>query len=52
MWILTSYSNDVITMFEFDDETEAKESYNHMEGTKILSEVIYYNDDMLAEVSV
>jgi hypothetical protein len=48
MWILTSYSNDAITMFEFEDETEAKESYKRIEGTKILSRIVYYNDDIFA----
>jgi len=52
MWILTAYSDDDITMFEFEDETEAKESYNRMKGTKILSQVIYYNDDIFATASV
>lgn len=46
MWILTAYSKDAMTMFEFEDETEAKESYKRIKGTKILSHIVYYNDDI------
>jgi hypothetical protein len=45
MWIITVYSNSNNTkMFEFDTEIEARESFEKIQGIKILSEVIYFND--------
>ncbi|MED4205921.1 hypothetical protein [Neobacillus mesonae] len=44
MWIITRYIDSNISQFEFDTEEEAREALNTMEGCKILSEVIYYND--------
>lgn len=46
MWVLTAYEGNAITMFEFDNEKEARESFKKYKGTKILSQVIYYNDDL------
>jgi len=48
MWILTVYSpKNNITMFEFNSEVEAKEAFLREPGCKILSEVIYFNDNCI-----
>ena len=48
MWILTVYSTgNTISMFEFNSETEAKEALKSVSGCKILSEVIYFNDQVV-----
>ncbi len=44
MWIITLYSKDSIRMFEFESAKEAKEYFKSIKGSKILSEIIYYND--------
>ena len=45
MWIITVYSKENnISMFEFNSEKEAREVFNNVIGCKILSEVIYFND--------
>lgn len=44
MWVIIVYSNEGTTMFEFSTETEAKEVFEKIQGCKILSEVIYFND--------
>ena len=44
MWILTVYQGDSITMYEFEDEKEAREAIKNHEGTKILSQLIHYSD--------
>jgi ArsR family metal-binding transcriptional regulator len=44
MWVITVYSNSNITMFEFDTEKEAREAFKNIQGDKILSEVVYFND--------
>lgn len=36
-------------MFEFTTEKEAREKFEVIEGCKILSEVIYFNDKQLIE---
>ncbi|WP_181884360.1 hypothetical protein [Neobacillus piezotolerans] len=46
MWIITAYKDKTISMYEFEDEKEARESFEWFEGTKILSHVIYYNDEI------
>ncbi|WP_169907527.1 hypothetical protein [Priestia abyssalis] len=49
MWVITLYSTDNdTTMFEFDSEKEAREAFGKMKGCKILSEVVYYNDECFA----
>jgi len=46
MWVITVYSQENSTvLFEFTTEQEAREVFEKMEGCKILTEVIYYNDD-------
>ena len=44
MWVITVYGKNDIQMFEFDNQEEAKESFKKIKGSKVLSEVIYYND--------
>ena len=44
MWVITVYKNNDIQMYEFDNQEEAKESFKKIKGSKVLSEVIYYND--------
>jgi hypothetical protein len=50
MWVITVYSNESIRMFEFDDEVEAKESIKKIQGNKILSHVVYFNDQFVDAV--
>ena len=48
MWIITVYSKgNNISMFEFYSEKEAKEAFKNVSGCKILSEVIYFNDQIV-----
>ncbi|MDQ0199837.1 hypothetical protein [Neobacillus ginsengisoli] len=47
MWIITIHSKKNIKMFEFDTEKEARAIFETMQGCKILSQVIYFNDDYL-----
>ncbi|MBO1000334.1 hypothetical protein IOC57_21670 [Bacillus sp. SD075] len=49
MWIITIHSINSIKMFEFTTEKEAREKFEEIEGCKILSEVIYFNDLRLVE---
>ncbi|MDM5212881.1 hypothetical protein QUF94_15760 [Peribacillus sp. NJ4] len=49
MWIITIHSKDNLKMFEFYTEKEAREKFEVIEGCKILSEVIYFNDQRLVE---
>jgi hypothetical protein len=44
MWVITVYSEKSIQMFEFDNQDEARATFNSIKGCKFLSEVIYYND--------
>ena len=44
VWVLTYYVKGSIQMFEFENRDEAKAKYDKLEGCRILSEVIYYND--------
>jgi hypothetical protein len=47
LWIITTHSkNNTIKMYEFDNEREAKEIFKRMQGSKILTEVIYFNDTL------
>ncbi len=48
MWLITVYSEGKINMFELDTEQEAREAFKNIQGYKILSEVIYFNDDRFA----
>ena len=44
MWVITVYSKENITMFEFDTEEEAREAFENIPGSKIISEIFYFND--------
>lgn len=48
MWIITTYTNNKINMYEFETEKEAREVFNRIQGCRILSEVIYFNDPCFA----
>jgi ArsR family metal-binding transcriptional regulator len=48
MWVITVYSKEKITMFEFNTENEAREACENIQGYKILSEVVYFNDHYVA----
>ncbi|WP_191991840.1 hypothetical protein [Bacillus aerolatus] len=48
MWVITVYSKENTTMFEFDTEKEARETLKNIQGYKILSEVVYFNDHRFA----
>ena len=49
MWIITLYSKGNTTMFEYDTEAGAKEAFRKMEGCKILSQIVYYNDECFSD---
>lgn len=44
MWVITVFSKENITMFEFQTENEAREAFENIQGCKILSEIVYFND--------
>ncbi|MFP5110132.1 hypothetical protein ACSU6B_25910 [Neobacillus sp. C211] len=48
MWVITVYSKENITMFEFNAENEAREACENIQDYKILSEVVYFNDHYVA----
>ncbi|MFD0824581.1 hypothetical protein ACT8ZR_02815 [Neobacillus sp. M.A.Huq-85] len=48
MWVITVHSKEHTKMFEFDTESEARETFEKIQGNKILSEIIYFNDFSLA----
>ena len=48
MWIITVHAKNSIKMFEYDTEKEARSKFERIQGCKILSEVIYFNDYCLA----
>ncbi|MBD1382042.1 hypothetical protein [Metabacillus arenae] len=48
MWIITTYSKGNTTMFEFDTETEAREAFENIQGCRIITEVVYFNDPCFA----
>jgi hypothetical protein len=52
MWVITVYSKENTTMFEFDTEKEAREAFKNIQGCKILSEIVYFNDPRFALVGV
>ncbi|MCM3161452.1 hypothetical protein [Metabacillus litoralis] len=47
MWVITRYAKGKIFMYECNTEREARELLKNIEGNKILSEVIYFNDPVL-----
>ena len=52
MWVITVYQKDKTTMFEFDNENEAREAYKSIPGCKILTEVINYHYPSNALVAI
>ncbi|MGM0878767.1 MAG: hypothetical protein ACQEWV_29865 [Bacillota bacterium] len=52
MWVITVYSKENTIMFEFDMEEEAKKAFENIQGCKILSEVVYFNDPCFALATV
>ncbi|MCQ6282537.1 hypothetical protein [Bacillus sp. EB600] len=50
MWVITVYSKRNTTMFEFNTEKEAREVFKNVQGCKILTEVVYYNDPAFASI--
>jgi ArsR family metal-binding transcriptional regulator len=50
MWVITVFTEQNVTMYEFENESEARESIQTMKGRKILSHVVYYNDKILEGV--
>ena len=49
MWIITTYSNlNNTTMFEYENEIEARKAFKEIQGCKILSKVIYFNNSKSA----
>jgi ArsR family metal-binding transcriptional regulator len=48
MWVITVYSKENITMYEFHTENEAREAFKNIQGCKILSEIAYFNDHDVA----
>ncbi|HZG74018.1 MAG TPA: hypothetical protein VEY51_20990 [Chondromyces sp.] len=44
MWVITIFLKQSIKMYEFDTEEEARKSFRSLNGCKVLSEVIYFND--------
>ncbi|WP_342605207.1 hypothetical protein [Peribacillus sp. FSL E2-0159] len=50
MWVITVHSRNNIKIFEFDTEKEAKEAFKRIQGCKILTEVIYFNDYDLVKI--
>lgn len=52
MWVITVFSKEQTRIFEFDTEREAREAFNEIEGYKILSEIVYFNDPCFAAAVV
>jgi hypothetical protein len=53
MWIITVYSKrNCITMYEFNIEKEAREAFKSIQGVKVLSEIVYFNDQCFALTTV
>ncbi|MBZ5749524.1 MULTISPECIES: hypothetical protein [Metabacillus] len=51
MWVITVYSEGNAKMFEFDTEKEARMAFENIQGCKILSEVVYFNDPCFSLVA-
>lgn len=53
MWIITVYSKQKnIIMYEFNTEQEARVAFENIQGCKIISEIIYFNDQCSALATV
>ncbi|MFP3125768.1 hypothetical protein OH784_24125 [Ectobacillus funiculus] len=51
MWIITVYSKENTTLFEFDTEEEARNAFKKITGNKILSEIVYFNDPCFTKIT-
>ncbi|MED4074208.1 hypothetical protein [Priestia endophytica] len=50
MWVITVYCEEnKTTMFEFENEEEAREMFKSLPGLRILSEVIYNDPPLVRE---
>jgi hypothetical protein len=47
VWVITVHGKESFRMYEFESEREAKELFDTVQGCKILSQVIYFNDPIL-----
>ena len=52
MWIITVYSKENTTLFEFDTEEEARNTFKKITGNKILSEIVYFNAPCFTKITV
>jgi hypothetical protein len=52
MWIITVYLKGNTKMFEFDTEWEAREALKDIQGCKILSQVVYFNDQHIMDMAI
>ncbi|MCM2534121.1 hypothetical protein NDK43_19345 [Neobacillus pocheonensis] len=48
MWVITVYSKEKTTIFQFNTKNEAREACEYIQGYNILSEVVYFNDHYVA----
>jgi len=44
MWVITVFADHYVTMYEFENEKEARERMQSLKGYKVLSQLVYYND--------
>jgi hypothetical protein len=52
MWVITVYLKENTTMFEFDTEEEARNTFKKIPGNKIISEILYFNDPCFTKVTI
>lgn len=49
MWVITVYTKEKsVIMYEFNTEQEARAAFENIKGCKIISEVVYFNDQCSA----
>lgn len=48
MWVITLFLKNDIKMYEFNKEEEARNALKNIKGSKILSQIVYYNDPLFA----
>ncbi|MFJ8268572.1 hypothetical protein [Peribacillus asahii] len=44
MWVITVHSKENTKMFEFNTEREAREVFKYIQGSKVLTKIVYFND--------
>jgi hypothetical protein len=53
MWVITVFSNkECIKMYEFNTEKEAREALQYIQGYKIITEIVDYNDQYSSLVAI